>query len=77
MERLDNHVRIEVADRGKGIPREARKAMDSGGRFGVGIMRMQERIRQLGGSLEISSHGEGTLVVAMLPVARGSSTAVA
>jgi signal transduction histidine kinase len=57
-----------VEDKGRGIPSEKRKAMDSGGDLGVGIRGMRERIRQLGGNLEIVSNGEGTVVVATLPV---------
>jgi len=66
--RSNGHVRVEVEDRGKGIPPEKRVAMDSVGMPGVGIRGMRERLRQLGGNLEIKSNGEGTLVVAQLPV---------
>ncbi len=74
--RFEHEVRVEVEDRGKGIPREKQKAMDSGGRLGVGIAGMRERVRQLGGTLEINSSGSGTVVVAKLPVALGTSTSV-
>jgi signal transduction histidine kinase len=70
--RSDSEVGLEVEDRGKGIPQEKREAMDSGGTPGVGIRGMRERLRQLGGSLEIRSNGRGTVVVARLPVARNS-----
>jgi PAS domain S-box-containing protein len=72
--RRDSQVRVEVADRGKGMPREKRKAMDSGATPGVGIRGMRERLRQLGGNLEIHSGGQGTVIVARLPVARSTST---
>src|SRR5258708_4935837 len=75
--RSDGHVRVEVEDRGKGIPPEKRAAMDSVGTPGVGIRGMRERLRQLGGNLEIKSNGEGTIVVAQLPVTGVSSTVVA
>lgn len=75
--RSDSHVRVEVEDKGKGIPPEKRVEMDLAGTPGVGIRGMRERIRQLGGSLEISSDGEGTTVVAELPLASSSSTAAA
>jgi len=74
---LDDEVRIEVEDRGKGIPLEKQKAMASDGNLGVGIRGMQERIRQFGGSLEIRSNRDGTIVVARLPVSPISSKAVA
>jgi len=70
--RTDIEVSLEVEDRGKGIPPEKRQAMDSGGTAGVGIRGMRERLRQLGGSLEINSNDTGTVVVARLPVASTS-----
>jgi signal transduction histidine kinase len=75
----DSHVRVEVEDRGKGIPPGKQFEMASTGTPGVGIRGMRERLRQLGGSLDIHSKGKGTLIVARLPVAdtSSSSTAVA
>jgi signal transduction histidine kinase len=64
-------VRIEVEDKGKGIGPEKQLEIMSSGLPGVGVRGMRERLRQLGGSLEIKSAGEGqgTVVVARLPVA--------
>jgi signal transduction histidine kinase len=74
----DHDVRVEVEDRGKGIPPEKQSEMASTtGMPGVGIRGMRERLRQLGGSLEILSNGKGTLVVAQLPVAGTPTTTVA
>ena len=70
----DNHVRVEVEDRGKGIPPEKQFEMTSSGTPGVGIRGMRERLRQLGGSLDIHSNGKGTLIVAQLPVAATPSS---
>src|SRR2546423_6429709 len=65
-------VRIEVQDKGKGIPPDKYSTIVSGpsGTPGVGIRGMRERVRQLGGSLEIHSdgRGKGTVVVARLPI---------
>ena len=67
-----NDVRIEVQDKGKGIPPEKYSSIVSApsGTPGVGIRGMRERLRQLGGSLEIHSdgRGKGTVVVARLPI---------
>jgi PAS domain S-box-containing protein len=73
--RSESQVSLEVEDRGKGIPSEKREALDSGGTLGVGIRGMRERLRQLGGTLEINSSGGGTVVVARLPVVSTSLVA--
>ncbi|HSZ00674.1 MAG TPA: histidine kinase [Terriglobales bacterium] len=74
----DNHIRVEVEDRGKGIPPEKQFEMTSTGTPGVGIRGMRERLRQLGGSLDIHSNAKRTLIAAQLPVtAIPSSSAVA
>lgn len=70
--RSDGQINLEVEDRGKGIPPEKREAMDAGGTSGVGIRGMRERVRQLGGNPEITSNGEGTLVMARLPLPQNS-----
>jgi signal transduction histidine kinase len=67
----DGQVRIEVEDKGKGIPLQKRTEImtSATGTPGVGIRGMRERLRQLGGTLEIRSNGEGkgTVVTASLP----------
>jgi signal transduction histidine kinase len=72
--RLDAHVEVEVRDQGKGIPQEKLSEMISSGTAGVGIGGMRERARQLGGTLDVKSEGEGkgTTVLARLPVATNS-----
>ena len=59
---------VQVEDRGKGIPAEKQQELESG-RGGVGFGGMRERVRQLGGTLEIQSQDSGTLVSATLKVA--------
>jgi signal transduction histidine kinase len=73
--RRDGQVIVLVEDEGKGIPPEKRGEMASAGMPGVGIRGMMERLRQLGGTLEINSYPTGTVVVARLPVAEASSSA--
>jgi two-component system sensor histidine kinase/response regulator len=77
--RLGSDVRLEVEDKGKGIPLEKRSAMVSTGMVGVGIRGMRERIRQLGGTLEISSgsNDRGTLIVVRLPIGTTASIDIA
>src|SRR5271154_1569321 len=62
-------VRLEVADNGKGIPEEMLATLNnSGGKLGVGIRGMRERVRQLGGWLQIRSWPSGTTIIVTLPV---------
>jgi len=73
----DTAVHVEVEDEGKGIPHEKLLEMNSGSLAGVGIRGMRERIRQLGGTLEIDSGVKGTRIRAGFPIVAGSSTAAA
>jgi signal transduction histidine kinase len=68
LQRSNRDVVIQVEDKGKGIPPEKIDRMTSAGTPGVGITGMKERVRQLGGTLEISSDHSGTTVVARLPI---------
>ena len=67
--RRNNQVILEIKDRGKGIPSELfeESGQDWLGSLGVGLRGMNERMRQLGGRLEICSNESGTLVTASVP----------
>jgi len=60
---------LEVRDRGKGLPPGLleQSSQDWMGQLGVGLRGMNERMRQLGGTLELTSTKEGTTVRAMVP----------
>jgi signal transduction histidine kinase len=66
-------IQVRVSDRGKGIAPQKRKEISSSATAtpGVGIRGMRERLRQLGGTLDVYSDGEGkgTIITARLPVA--------
>ena len=68
LSRRATDVKLEIADKGRGMPA---KALHSGnqksGKLGVGIMGMSERARQLGGRLEIDSSRHGTTVRVVIP----------
>jgi signal transduction histidine kinase len=66
--RSENEVRLEVRDAGKGIPAETQTTLASGKLSGVGLRGMSERLRQMGGQLEVNSNGNGTQVLATLPI---------
>jgi signal transduction histidine kinase len=67
----DGQVRVEVEDKGKGISPQKRSEIISSPAAipGVGIRGMRERLRQLGGTLDVQSNGEGKgmTVTAFLP----------
>jgi signal transduction histidine kinase len=65
-------IMLEIRDEGKGMLRKKRRKGASGGRDGVGIRGMRERIAQLGGNIEIDSNGRGTAVIARLPMTNTS-----
>jgi PAS domain S-box-containing protein len=62
-------IRLQVADQGRGVSAGAQRHPVEGlASLGVGIPGMRERLRQLGGQLEIDFGGNGTTVVATLPI---------
>ncbi len=75
----DGEVVVTVADEGRGLSRAKQDEVADTGTPGVGLRGMRERVRQLGGSLEINSDGEGrgTSVMVRLPVEHSASTVAA
>jgi len=67
--REPDEVAVEIEDHGKGIPAEKLAAMNEGG-SGVGTRGMRDRVRHLGGAMQINSTPSGTIVSFNLP-ARG------
>ena len=63
----DDVIRLEVADRGRGLkgPIGGSEGVQA---MGVGVSGMRVRLEQLGGRLEIESDVSGTCVVATVPV---------
>jgi PAS domain S-box-containing protein len=62
----EHAVEFEISDRGKGISPEKQRDMTAA-KSGVGVRGMQERVRQLGGKLQIVSGVDGTKVIVSLP----------
>lgn len=69
--RNDHELQLQVTDGGSGIPKEKLPNIMSSG--GVGLRGMRERIRRLGGTLEIDSSEQGTTVSIKLPIQRGKN----
>jgi PAS domain S-box-containing protein len=70
----DKGILLEVRDAGRGIPPKRRREVTSGG-GGVGLAGMLERVKQLGGTLEIRSDANGTAVIAVLPLKHSTTAA--
>ena len=66
----DACLRVEIEDAGKGIPPEKEPLLRMLAQLGVGLRGMRERLRQLGGTLQVRSNANGTRVTAILPVIR-------
>jgi signal transduction histidine kinase len=68
IDRSPRKITLVVEDKGKGIPAEIESNISSGQLTGVGLRGMRERVRQFGGQLDVHSNGNGTRVVAVLPI---------
>ncbi len=65
-----NKIVLQVKDYGKGIPQELLNTFRTKGTtFGVGLTGMRERVRELGGQLDIQSNPVGTQISVTLPLA--------
>jgi signal transduction histidine kinase len=67
LSRRSTGVRLEIRDKGQGMPAKVLRSGNPNGQLGVGIMGMRERARQLGGRLEIASSRRGTTVRLVIP----------
>jgi signal transduction histidine kinase len=64
-------ILLEIADHGCGISEEILKQLNGGTALpGIGIAGMRERVRLLGGRMEICSSSDGTTVRVELPIRR-------
>lgn len=74
----DGEIVLEITDAGRGMRAEGLHGRQVNPKtLGVGILGMRERMRQLGGRLDISSGSWGTTVSATLPLRSDFNNAVA
>jgi signal transduction histidine kinase len=69
----ENQLTVQVFDEGKGMPVESNHSGQASKSHGMGLSGMRERVRELGGRLEIHSNGNGTSIIAALPLAAAVS----
>jgi signal transduction histidine kinase len=64
-----NSIILKVRDHGRGVPPAVLQRMqDEGTAGGVGLAGMTERIREIGGRLEVHSTADGTEIVVRVPL---------
>ena len=65
----EGSLQLEIRDNGKGIPQDRLNNLSNASNStGVGIAGMRERVRELGGHLEVRSAGMGTSIHVSLPI---------
>jgi signal transduction histidine kinase len=67
IEYIAEGLAITISDHGRGIPGGVLGRSSAGKGAGVGIVGMKERVKQLGGRLEIESNEHGTKVRGVIP----------
>jgi PAS domain S-box-containing protein len=73
----NDYIVLIISDHGKGMPPEILSPARSGiSPLGMGLRGMSERMRYLGGRLEISSSGKGATITATIPVASCAAAAM-
>ncbi len=76
LEIAGQEVVLSIRDYGKGMSRDQiEKFMTSGTEVGVGLGGMRERVRDLGGKIELQTPGTGTTVKVTLPLVVATSKA--
>jgi PAS domain S-box-containing protein len=65
LRKVGNDVTVRIRDSGKGIPEEKQRELTASG---LGFGGMRERVRQLGGTLEIRSDATGTVISTIFKV---------
>jgi signal transduction histidine kinase len=68
---VEGNVVLRIRDYGKGLPQDVLENMREGGQpRGVGLASMTERLREIGGRLEVNSAEDGAEIVARVPLDR-------
>ncbi len=74
--KVNHQAVLTVKDFGRGVPAELLQGSQTNGEhFGVGLSGMRERVNDLGGTFDIQSSGDGTLITVSIPLATEASDA--
>ena len=72
--KINHQAVLTVRDFGRGLsPDLIQGSQTNGGQFGVGLSGMRERVNDLGGTFEIQSGGDGTVITVSIPLATETS----
>jgi len=70
----NSNFTLEISDQGRGVPSSRRKRMAGPAfEYGVGIPSMQERVKLIGGQLELGSTRRGTALRVTIPLGEAQS----
>ena len=73
---INHQAVLTVRDHGRGVAAELLQGSTAKGEyFGIGLSGMRERVNDLGGTFEIQSNGNGTLITVSIPLATETSGA--
>jgi signal transduction histidine kinase len=73
LQKEEDEVILQIRDHGRGMPKIDLTESDGSVSPGVGIPGMRQRLRQLGGILEIESSDRGIVVTATVPITNGAN----
>ncbi len=76
LQSLAKEVRLEIRDNGRGIPKDRLIQLRSGTGTGLGLVGIRERVRELGGTLQIESNEIGTVLKISIPLVKPIEPAV-
>ena len=67
-------IRLWVRDKGRGVAPDVLEGIQTNSSYvGVGLVGLRERLRELGGRLEVRSDSPGTSIIASLPIPKVSA----
>jgi signal transduction histidine kinase len=64
----DSNLTLEISDFGRGVNASKKEKNATRFEFGVGISSMQERVKLIGGRLEIDTNSQGTTLLVTVPL---------